>query len=184
MIVLVGESGSGKTTIRDKIVSSSNFTKAISCTTRNKREHEIEGDDYCFLTKEDFQDKINNDYFLEYAEYNENYYGVPINQIQEYKVAVVEPQGVEQLTKKFGQQIVVFYLQASENTRRNRMLMRGDSLEKIEQRITLDKERFRNIKDYIDRKINTEEDSIEEIVDKIRIAYPVLLLSKSNRTEE
>ena len=180
MIVLVGESGSGKTTIREKLVLSPNFTKAISCTTREKRDHEIEGDDYCFLTKEDFQKKINNDYFLEYAEYNENYYGVPINQIQEYKVAVVEPQGVEQLTKKFGQEIVVFYLQASEDIRKNRMLIRGDSLEKIEQRLRLDKIRFQDIERFVDRKVNTENNSIEEIAEIIRITYPVLLMSKSN----
>ena len=45
MIVLVGESGSGKTTIREKLVSMPIFTKAISCTTRPKREQEIEGED-------------------------------------------------------------------------------------------------------------------------------------------
>ena len=64
------------------------------------------------------------------------------------------------------------------------MLKRGDSLDKIEQRLILDRERFRNIEEFVDRKINTEEDSIEEIVDKIRIIYPVVLMLKSNRTEE
>ena len=184
MIVLVGESGSGKTTIRDKLVLMPIFTKAISCTTRSKREHETEGDDYCFFTKEDFENKIDNGYFIEYAEYNKNYYGLPSNQIQENKVAIVEPQGVEALIQKFGEDIVIFYLQSSEETRKNRMLKRGDSLDKIEQRLILDRERFRNIEEFVDRKINTEEDSIEEIVDKIRIIYPVVLMLKSNRTEE
>ena len=184
MIVLVGESGSGKTTIREKLVSMPIFTKAISCTTRSRREQEIEGEDYCFLATEDFQNKIINNYFVEYAEYNMNYYGLPSNQIQENKVAIVEPQGVEALTQKFGKDIVVFYLQSSEKTRKNRMLKRGDSLDKIEQRLILDRERFRNIEEFVDRKINTEEDSIEEIVDKIRIIYPVVLMLKSNKTEE
>jgi len=113
-----------------------------------------------------------------------NYYGLPSNQIQENKVAIVEPQGVEALTQKFEKDIAVFYLQSSEETRKNRMLKRGDSLDKIEQRLILDRERFRNIEEFVDRKINTEEDSIEEIVDKIRIIYPVVLMLKSNRTEE
>ena len=184
MIVLVGESGSGKTTIREKLVLSPNFTKAISCTTRPKRDQEIEGEDYLFLTKEDFKNKIKNNYFVEYAEYNENYYGLPLNQIQECKVAIVEPQGVEALTKQFGKNLVVFYLQSSEEIRKNRMLMRGDSLEKVEQRINLDKERFQNIEIFVDRKINTEKDSVEEIVKKIKLMYPILLMSKSHNIEE
>ena len=184
MIVLVGESGSGKTTIREKLVSMTIFTKAISCTTRSKRKQEIEGEDYCFLTMEDFQNKISNQYFVEYAEYNMNFYGLPSNQIQENKVAIVEPQGVEALTQKFGEHIVVFYLQSSEEIRKNRMLKRGDSLDKIEQRLILDQTRFQDIEKFVDRKVNTENNSIEEIAEIIKITYPVLLMSKSNRTEE
>lgn len=184
MIVLVGESGSGKTTIREEIVRTPEYTKAISCTTRPKRKQETEGEDYLFLTKEDFRNKIDDNYFAEYAEYNENYYGLPSDQIQEYKVTIVEPQGVEALTQKFGKDMVVFYLQSSESTRRNRMIMRGDKLEIVEQRLKLDKERFQNIETFVDRKVNTENNSVEEIAEIIKITYPVLLMSKSNRTEE
>jgi hypothetical protein len=64
------------------------------------------------------------------------------------------------------------------------MLIRGDSLEKVEKRLILDKERFQNIETFVDRKVNTENSSIEVITEIIRVTYPVLLMSKSNRTEE
>lgn len=171
MIVLVGESGSGKTTIREELVKYPKYTKAISCTTRLKRMQEVEGEDYQFLTIEDFERKTKDTYFAEYAEYNGCYYGLPLNQIAKNKVTIVEPVGVENLKHQFGRKIVIFYLKASENTRRTRMIERGDSLEVIEKRLLLDRERFSDIKGLVDFTIDTENKTVKEIIFQIRILY-------------
>ena len=74
-IIISAPSGSGKTTIckhLQKLDSSINFS--ISCTTRQKRENEIEGKDYYFITNDEFEKKINDDKFIEWEQIHGNFY--------------------------------------------------------------------------------------------------------------
>lgn len=76
LIVLSGPSGSGKTTIRKSLCERiPGIFWSVSATTRLRREGEVDGKDYSFTTSEDFQEKIANDEFIEYAEVHGNYYG-------------------------------------------------------------------------------------------------------------
>ncbi len=74
-IIISAPSGSGKTTIckyLQKLDSSINFS--ISCTTRQKRENEVEGKDYFFITNDEFEEKINDDKFIEWEQIHGNFY--------------------------------------------------------------------------------------------------------------
>ena len=76
IIALFGESGSGKDTIQKWIVSNiPNVKGIVSCTTRPKRDYEIEGEDYHFLTDVEFAEKVLNGSMLEATSFNGWHYG-------------------------------------------------------------------------------------------------------------
>ncbi len=77
LIILSGPSGSGKGTVVKELIAEDNFEVSISATTRIPREGEVDGVNYFFLSREAFEEKISEGGFLEYAEYNGNYYGTP-----------------------------------------------------------------------------------------------------------
>ena len=84
LIVVSGPSGAGKGTIcRQLAAEMENVEISVSATTRIPREGEIEGKSYYFLTKDQFESKIKNGDFLEYANVYGNYYGTPCEKVQE-----------------------------------------------------------------------------------------------------
>lgn len=84
LIIFSAPSGAGKTTIVQYLLSIfPEISFSISCTTRPKRENEIDGKDYYFLTEEQFQEKIKNNEFIEYEEvYKGRYYGTLHSEIE------------------------------------------------------------------------------------------------------
>ena len=79
LVVISGPSGVGKGTIRKALfkMPDNNFCYSVSMTTRKPRENEINGIDYFFISREEFETKIANDELLEYAEFVGEYYGTP-----------------------------------------------------------------------------------------------------------
>lgn len=84
LLLVSGPSGSGKTTLCRRLADEGEAHYSISCTTRKPREGEIDGRDYHFLTKEDFQRRIANDEMLEHAEVHGNHYGTLKSEVLEY----------------------------------------------------------------------------------------------------
>ena len=68
-IVIVGKSASGKSTVANALSDDFKYTKAVTATTRPMRDGEVDGVDYYFLTNEQFNKKLKNGEFLEWAEY-------------------------------------------------------------------------------------------------------------------
>ncbi len=116
LIVFCGPSGSGKGTVQSYFLDRQDFNLhfSISATTRNKRKNEIDGKDYFFLDKNEFQKWIGENKFLEYAEFSGNYYGTPLenveNKIKEGKNVFleIEVEGVKQVLKKIPDAITIF----------------------------------------------------------------------------
>ena len=83
LIVLSGPSGVGKGTVRKAIFDSeeNDFQYSISMTTRKQREGEVDGVDYYFRSREEFEAMIEAGEMLEYAEYVGNYYGTPLTML-------------------------------------------------------------------------------------------------------
>ena len=78
LIVISGFSGAGKGTLMKKLVAEyDNYALSISMTTRQPREGEVNGREYFFVTKEEFEERIAEDGMIEYAGYCGNYYGTP-----------------------------------------------------------------------------------------------------------
>lgn len=85
LIVLSGPSGVGKGTVRKEIFAQPDtaFEYSISMTTRSPRAGEVNGVDYFFKTREEFEELIRQDKLLEYAEFVGNYYGTPVDYVRE-----------------------------------------------------------------------------------------------------
>lgn len=139
LIVLSGPSGCGKDTVAKKLLENNkNIWLSVSCTSRNKRGNEEEGVDYFFVTKEEFEEKIKNGELLEYAEYNECYYGTPkdkvIEKLNEGKdvLLIIEVEGALKIKNLFPESVCIFILPPSMKELQKRLITRGtEDKEKI-----------------------------------------------------
>ena len=173
MIVLAGASASGKTEVAKVLASKYGIKKIVTTTTRDRRNNEVDGVDYFFVTKEKFERMILEDRFVEYTLYNGQMYGSTKDQISDDKCVVIDPAGLRSYLNLNNDSIVTFYLEADEKTRHNRMIFRGDNPDKIKSRIENDRIAFKkeNIAkvDYIIDASNKH--TIEEVADIIYSHY-------------
>jgi guanylate kinase len=133
LIVLSGPSGVGKGTVRKAIFSQpeTEFEYSISMTTRKPRAGEVDGVDYFFKSREEFEDLIEQDRLLEYAEFVGNYYGTPVDYVRETLDSgkdvflEIEVKGARQVREKFPEGLFIFLMPPSLNELKNRIVTRG-----------------------------------------------------------
>lgn len=160
-IILVGKGGSGKDYIREYLSTNRGMTFAKSCTSRPRREGET-NEYYYFLSKEEFEEKIQNEEFLQYVMFNGHYYGTLKETFKCSNLFIMNPQGVANLSETDRQQCIVFLVDASESTLVSRMSNREKiaDLAVIVDRINIDRETFKDFRDYdliIDNNIDKEQ---------------------------
>lgn len=139
LIVISGPSGVGKGTVRKALfeMPNHNLTYSVSMTTRKIRPGEVDGKDYFFVSKDEFKDRIKNDMFLEYAEFVGNYYGTPLDkvneQLEEGKEVVleIEVNGALQVKKKVPDCVMIFLVPPSKEELYDRLIKRGTEPEEI-----------------------------------------------------
>lgn len=136
LIVISGPSGAGKGTICKALLEKhDNIYISVSATTRAPRAGEIEGVNYYFLTKEAFEEKVNNNGFLEYANVHGNFYGTPkVNvekMLDEGKDVILEIdiQGALQVKENFKEGVFIFILPPSMEELKQRIIKRGSETE-------------------------------------------------------
>ncbi|HLR91861.1 MAG TPA: guanylate kinase [Atopostipes sp.] len=174
LIVLSGPSGVGKGTVRKHLFDHYNndFDFSISMTTRLKRAGEVDGVDYFFKTKEEFEQYIKEGKLLEYTNYVGNYYGTPIDYVRETLDSgrdvflEIEVQGALKVKKRMPEGIFIFLSPPDLDELKARIENRGtDTPEVIRQRMEKAVEELQLIKyyDYV-----VENDSVDEAARKIR----------------
>ncbi len=139
MIILSSPSGAGKTTLVKKLSTEKKYKISVSHTTREPRINEVNGADYFFISKEDFNKMIKDNAFLEYAEVFENLYGSTKDQVFQdlengYNVLFdIDWQGTEQIKNQtLNYKLVTFFiLPPSREVLHQRLISRGESNEKI-----------------------------------------------------
>lgn len=176
MIVLIGKSGSGKDTIL-KEFKKYGFNTIVSYTTRPKRHYEINGVDYHFITEDEFKEKLKSDFFVEHTEYRGWYYGIAKRDCDENGVVIVEPNGLKQLQKKMNN-ITVIYVDASMETRVNRLYNRGDDPAEIGRRIISDEELFKDVYLKAHHIINNDNNDIKKL--KMEVKQLAITINKLN----
>ena len=172
MIVLSGASASGKTEAAKMLMAKYGVLKAITTTTRSMRVNEINGRDYFFVSKEEFEKMIKDERFVEHTLYNGNYYGSTKDQIADERVVVIDLAGLKSYSALNNKRIVTFYLSTCEEVRFKRMLERGDKEEDAHRRIENDRKIFaENVIPKVDFRIDSENKSIEQVADEIYRLY-------------
>ena len=152
-IILVGKAASGKDHMR-KILQGRGFNYGVSYTTRPKRESEIDGEDYYFVSETEFKSGIQNDIWYEWVEFNGWYYGTTKKQfLEDCNIFIMTPKGIRHIDPVDRKNCTIMYLDISETTRRARLCERGDQNDSIERRMYADDQDFKDFNDY-DIKIN------------------------------
>lgn len=153
LIVLLGKSGSGKSTIERKLADYG-YTKIISYTTRENRAHETNGLDYHFVTKEEFEDLLRNNYFATHLTFNDHYYGAAKKDCTDNTVIVIAKDSIPQVNKLNNTNVTTFYIDAGPVTRFSRMIKRGDRLTKTIKSLIHDHKEFKDVEHQVDYVIN------------------------------
>ncbi|MDD3713125.1 MAG: guanylate kinase [Candidatus Izemoplasmatales bacterium] len=144
LVIISGPSGVGKGTIRKALfeIPDNNFCYSVSMTTRKPRPGEIDGVDYFFVTRDQFEERIMSNGFLEYAEFVGEYYGTPIDFIETMMekgkevIVEIEVEGALQVRERNPEAVFIFIVPPSRKALIDRLKNRGtDSLETIKKRI-------------------------------------------------
>lgn len=156
LVIVSGPSGAGKDTIVGGLLEiDDSFSLSVSATTRPPRLTEKNGENYYFLTVKEFEDKINQDAFLEYAKYGSNYYGTlkcdVEKRVQNGKtvILVIDVQGAAEVKKLYPGVLSLFIMPPSREILRCRLRKRmTDSEEDISKRMCIAEQEITKSCDY------------------------------------
>ena len=177
MLVLCGGSGTGKDTLLKKLVEKYDYRRLVTYTTREKREGEVNGIDYHFVSPQMFHELCAGDFFAETTSYDVANgevweYGTAIKDIKDDTIVILNPHGLKELKKDKSLDIIAVHLFAPYGEIWNRLRKRGDHSDEAARRMETDKKDFEDINEYVDFAINTDgRYSIDEMADLINQVY-------------
>ena len=174
LIVVSGFSGAGKGTIMKALLNKyDNYALSISATTRDPREGEVDGREYFFKTREEFEKMIAKDELIEYAKYVNNYYGTPKAYVEEQLangkdvILEIEIQGALKVKEKFPRTLLLFVTPPSAEELKRRLIGRGtEPMEVNEQRMKRACEEAEGMDKYDYYVLN---DILEECVESVHM---------------
>lgn len=185
--VISGFSGAGKGTVVEQLVKKHGYAISVSATTRKPREGEVEGKNYFFKTKEQFEKMIQKGELIEYAQYVEHYYGTPkeyvMEQIRNGKDVLleIEMQGALKVKEKFPEVSLIFITPPSAKELRSRLEKRGtESEEVIAKRIARAKEECAYMPEYDYIMVN---DDLDQCVRQMHQLLQSIHFSRNNQKD-
>ena len=173
LTIISGFSGAGKGTVMKALLAkySDQYALSISATSRKPREGELDGREYFFKTKEEFEELIAQGKLIEYAKYVDNYYGTPAEYVEEQRQAgkdmilEIEIQGALQVKEKYPEAMLIFLTPPSIPELKKRLIGRGtEEMSVIDARLKRAKEEARFMEQYDYIVVN---DTVEECVERI-----------------
>ncbi|MDO4775035.1 MAG: guanylate kinase [Aerococcaceae bacterium] len=173
LIVLSGPSGVGKGTVRAAVFKNNifNYVYSVSATTRAMRPGEVDGKDYYFVSREEFEHLIETNALLEHAEYVGNYYGTPIQKIEENLAAgndvflEIEVQGALKVRERMPEGVFIFLAPPNLKELELRITGRGtDDAAVIYERMQMAREEIELMQHYDYVVVN---DKVDNAVNKI-----------------
>lgn len=176
LVVISGPSGVGKgTVVRRLLGECEKLVLSVSATTRAPREEDTEGVTYYFKTIDEFKAMIDGEKFLEWAVYNNNYYGTPVDSVKKLLdegknvILEIEVQGAMNVKKKCPDGIFIFISPPSFDVLKQRLVGRGsESEEEINNRVNLARAEFDKKDEYDYVVVNDNlDDAVKEVKDII-----------------
>ncbi|MBE5944478.1 MAG: guanylate kinase [Lachnospiraceae bacterium] len=171
LIVISGFSGVGKGTVVKNLVEKYGYSLSVSATTRAPREGEVDGKDYYFKSVADFQNLIDYNGFIEWAQYVDNYYGTPRKFVEQEMtegrdvILEIEVQGAMNVKRQYPDAILIFVAAPSAQVLRERLASRGTETEEvIDKRMKRASEEALDIDEYDYIVIN---DELEQCVQNV-----------------
>lgn len=185
LIIISGTTCAGKGTVIKKLLANHNdIVLSTSYTSRPKRESEIDGVDYYFVSKEEFERKIENGDFLEYAQVQYGaYYGTPKKEVLELLdsgkdvILEIDVQGAKQIKELYPDTILIFIMAPSMREVKRRIMMRGD--ENIDQIISRFKVAYNEINQINDYNYVVVNDDLDKAIVKVE----AILVSEKLRVD-
>ncbi len=173
LIIISGTTCAGKGTVIKKLLANHNdIVLSTSYTSRPKRESEVDGVDYYFVSKEEFETKIKNNDFLEYAQVQYGaYYGTPKKEVLDLLdsgkdvILEIDVQGAKQIKDLYPSTILIFIMAPSMREVKRRIMMRGD--ENIDQIISRFKVAYNEINQINNYNYVVVNDDLDTAVAKI-----------------
>lgn len=188
LIILSGPSGVGKGTIRKKIIKNPDLDLAysISMTTREKREKEIEGEDYYFVSRETFLENIKRGNFLEHCEFVGNFYGTPKDKIEKLRLQgknvflEIEVSGATEVMSKIDKDdyVSIFLTPPSMKTLESRIRKRRSESEEIIQK------RLDKAKSELGAGVNYDYIVVNDVLKKAAKAITDIIIEKIKENNE
>ena len=174
LAIISGFSGAGKGTVVNRLLEKESYAVSISATTRKPRTGEVDGQNYFFRTKDEFEKMIANEQLIEYAEYVGNYYGTPKayveEQLKEGKNVIleIEIQGALNIKSMFPDAVLLFIMPPSAKELERRLVGRGTEDEAtIRARLSRASEEAQGVENYNYIVINDDVDACVETIDSI-----------------
>lgn len=164
MIEIIGKNGAGKTYLANRL-NQLGFQRVVGYTTRPMREGEINGVDYFFITKEEFEEHIRNNEFVDYKKRNDDYYGILRKSINENSIIVSG--NIKKIEEVTGYNVLKLYIDCDLMVRYSRVLDRKDSMKDTFDRFHT--ENFAYLYEFTGLFINNSlanNNSLEEIINK------------------
>ena len=170
LAVVSGFSGAGKGTLMKELLKRyDNYALSVSATTRQPREGEKDGEDYFFVSREYFQQMIEDGRLVEYAQYVNHYYGTPRDYVEKKMaegkdgILEIEIQGALKVKKRFPDALLIFVTPPSAGELRRRLVGRGtETIEVINARLRRAAEEASGMEAYDYLLINDEIDACVE----------------------
>ena len=163
-IVLAGHAASGKDHAR-KSLEELGLTYGISYTSRMPREGEVNGVDYNFLTRNQFQRQSHANFWYEYVEFNGWYYGTSNEQfLGGNEIFIMTPHGISLIKPEDRKETLVIFFNVPEDIREDRLQDRGDTADSNERRMKADSNDFSQYTDW-DVQISDPNFNLKELID-------------------
>lgn len=183
LVLFSGPSGVGKDTVLDIILSKDKkLQRSVSLTTREKRAGEIDGEDYYFITKEEFLKMIKDGQVLEYAQYGENIYGTPKAPVDKWLkegktvILKIEVKGAQKIRELYPEALSIFLLPPSMQILEDRIRRRATESESdIEKRLEIAKNEILRSADYdfvvVNDNLDEASDNVLSIIKALNFTY-------------
>lgn len=177
LVVISGPSGVGKGTVRRALFEMENhdLVYSVSMTTRPPRPGEVDGIDYYFVSRQEFEERIKENKFLEWAEFVGHYYGTPLDKVEEQLdkgkevVLEIEVAGALQVREQMKDAVFIFLVPPGKDALYERLKNRGtEAIELVNKRMAKAEKEFKLAHKYdyivVNDEVNNAADRIMAII--------------------